>query len=111
MKKREISRAKDKKLWGNHNMKTFLVGLIFVLLMLTEDSFSELYSVAPDKELSQQVQKEADKLISVSPVIEKYFKITGKGIECTITRNKFSPLAYSENRLDGSNLPRSIVIY
>lgn len=82
-------------------MKTFLVSLIFTLALLLEDPFSELYSVAPDRELSSQVKKEANKLIAVSPHVAKHFHITNKQIECKVTKSMFEPLAYSENRLDG----------
>ena len=87
-------------------MKSFLVGLIFILLLLIEPSHSEFYSVAPDKELSGQVKKEQNKILAASPAISKYFKITRDYVECTLTQSRFTPLAYSENRLDGrTSLP------
>ena len=36
--------------------KSFLVGLIFILLLLLEPQYSEFYSVAPDRELSSIVK-------------------------------------------------------
>ena len=47
--------------------KSFLVGLIFCLLLLMEPEFSEFYSVAPDRELSSIVKKELEQTISASP--------------------------------------------
>lgn len=81
--------------------KSFLVGLIFVILLLIEPEFSEFYSVAPDRELSSIVKKEVEQAISASPLIQKYFKVTRSEIRCTLTKSKFVPLANSENRMDG----------
>jgi phage terminase large subunit-like protein len=81
--------------------KSFLVGLIFILLLLMEPEFSEFYSVAPDRELSSIVKKEVEQTISASPLIQKYFQITRSEVRCTLTKSKFIPLAYSENRMDG----------
>lgn len=81
--------------------KSFLVALIFLILLLIEPEFSEFYSVAPDRELSSIVKKEVEQAIEVSPLISKYFQITNKEIRCTLTKSKFIPLANSENRMDG----------
>lgn len=81
--------------------KSFLVGLIFCILLLIEPQFSEFYSVAPDRELSSIVKKELEQTISVSPLISKYFEVVKTEIRCKITNSKFVPLACSENRLDG----------
>ena len=81
--------------------KSFLVGLIFLILLLIEPEFSEFYSVAPDRELSSIVKKELEQTISASPAIQKYFKVTRAEIRCTLTNSKFVPLACSDNRMDG----------
>lgn len=81
--------------------KSFLVGLIFILLLLLEPQYSEFYSVAPDRELSSIVKKEAEQLISVSPALTKHFKLRRNDIECIPTQSKFTPLALSNNRMDG----------
>ncbi len=81
--------------------KSFLVGLIFILLLLLEPQYSEFYSVAPDRELSSIVKKEAEQLISVSPALTKHFKLRRNDIECIPTSSKFTPLALSNNRMDG----------
>ena len=83
------------------NGKSFLVGLIFLLLMLIEPEFSEFYSVAPDKELSSIVKKEVQQMIDSSPHIQKYFKPLRTEIRCELKKSKFVPLACSENRMDG----------
>jgi phage terminase large subunit-like protein len=81
--------------------KSFLVGLIFIILLLIEPQFSEFYSVAPDKELSSIVKKELEQMISSSPLISKHFETTRAETRCKATKSKFLPLATSENRMDG----------
>lgn len=81
--------------------KSFLVALIFVILLLIEPEFSEFYSVAPDRELSSIVKKEVEQAITASPLIQKHFKITRSEIRCLLTKSKFIALANSENRMDG----------
>jgi len=81
--------------------KSFICGFIFIILLLTEPKYSEFYSVAPDRELSSIVKKETEKIISSSPLIEKYFKILKSEIKCKLTNSIFQPLATSDNRMDG----------
>ena len=81
--------------------KSFLVGLIFLILLLIEPEFSEFYSVAPDRELSSIVKKELEQTISASPLIEKYFKVRRGDIYCKLTNSGYVPLACSDNRMDG----------
>lgn len=81
--------------------KTFLVALLFILLLLLEPEYSEFYSVAPDRELSSIVKKEMEQTIQSSPLISKHFQIVRNEIRCLLTKSKFVPLATSENRLDG----------
>ena len=81
--------------------KSFLVGLIFLILMIIEPDFSEFYSVAPDRELSSIVKKEIQQMIDASPYIQKYFQTLRTEIRCTLKKSKFIPLATSDNRMDG----------
>ena len=81
--------------------KSFLVSLIFVLLLLLEPQNSEFYSVAPDRELSSIVKKELGKIIESSPAITEKFKIIKSEITCLINNSKMVALATSDNRLDG----------
>jgi phage terminase large subunit-like protein len=81
--------------------KSFLVGLIFIILLLIEPKFSEFYSVAPDRELSSIVKKELEQMIQSSPYLLKYFETTRAETRCRVTKSKFIPLATSENRMDG----------
>lgn len=86
---------------GRKNSKTFMSALIFIYLLLTEPSFSELYSVAPDKELSKQIKRQMDAIIKSSPAIVDKFKISQREVYCIPTNNKYMPLANSNDRLDG----------
>lgn len=81
--------------------KSFLVALIFIILLIIEPEFAEFYSVAPDRELSSIVKKEVEQTISASPYIEKYFKVLRGEIQCNLKKSKYVPLANSENRMDG----------
>lgn len=81
--------------------KSFLVALIFIILLLIEPQFSEFYSVAPDRELSSIIKKELEQMIASSPLIQKHFKAISKETRCLITKSKYIPLATSENRMDG----------
>lgn len=83
------------------NGKTFLIGVIFAILLIIEPKFSEFYSVAADGELSRLVKKELDQLIISSPLIEKHFRSKRDVVECKLTKSSYKPLNYSSNRLDG----------
>lgn len=83
------------------NGKSFLVGALFAIMSLLEPKFSQLYSVAPDRELSGIVKREFEQIILSSPAISSKFKIRRSDVECIHNHNKFTPLANSNNRLDG----------
>lgn len=76
------------------NAKTALVGIVFILLMLTEQSYSEFYSICVSKELAAEIRKSMVQILEASPAISKYFTwsatITGK-IECKLTHSFFHP--------------------
>jgi len=84
------------------NFKTFTSAIIFILLMLTEPQFSRFFSVAPDLKLSKELQLAIRKIIKVSPALaEEVFKILRSEIRCSITDSEYTPLAYSEDKMDG----------
>lgn len=76
------------------NAKTALVGIVFILLMLTEQSYSEFYSICVSKELAAEIRKSMVQILEASPAISKYFTwsatMTGK-IECKLTHSFFHP--------------------
>ena len=83
------------------NGKTFLVAVLFALLLIIEPKFSEFYSVAADGELSRLIKKELEQLLATSPLLEKHFKVLRTHVECLLTKSTYKPLNYSNNRLDG----------
>ena len=85
------------------NHKTFYAAVIFILLMMTEPSFSRFFSVAPDKTLSSELKIAVKKIIKSSPLLNdpKVFKVMRSEVRCLLTDSEYTPLAYSEDRLDG----------
>lgn len=85
------------------NFKTFNSAVIFILLMLTEPKFSRFFSVAPDLKLSKELQIAIKKIIKSSPLLaeEDVFKVLRSEIRCLLTESEYTPLAYSEDRMDG----------
>ena len=83
------------------NGKTFLVAVIFILLLFLEPQFSKFYSVAPDGSLSREVQTAIREIIACSPALQDKFKLRRDDIFCKLTENQYFPLNYSTSRLDG----------
>ncbi len=95
------------------NFKTYTVGTLFIILLLTEPQFSKFFSVAPDGSLSREVREAIAETLKASPLIyehngNKRFKILRDYISCTLNSNKYIPLNYSTSRLDG-RLPQVFV--
>ena len=90
------------------NGKTFLVAVIFILLLFLEPKYSRFYSVAPDGSLSREVQTAMRELIAVSPALIDKFKLRRDDILCLLTSSQFFPLNYANGRLDGK-LPNVFV--
>lgn len=76
------------------NAKTALIGIVFILLMLTSQKFSEFYSICLTKELAAEIKKSMEQIISSSPLIKKHFNVsttkTGR-ITCKLTECFFEP--------------------
>lgn len=85
------------------NFKTFNAAVIFVLLLLTEPKFSRFFSVAPDLKLSSELKLAIRKIIKSSPALmaDGVFKLLRSEIRCLLTESEYTPLAYSEDRMDG----------
>ena len=85
------------------NFKTFTAAVIFIIGLLTEPQFSRFFSVAPDLKLSSELHNAVKKIIKSSPYIadEKIFKLMRKEVRCKLTESEYTPLAYSQDRLDG----------
>ena len=82
------------------NAKTFICALIIIILMLTEDDYSEFYSICLDRDLAGEVKKAISQIINASPALQKYFKIpktlSGR-VECTITHSFYQPRTSQAN--------------
>lgn len=85
------------------NFKTFNSAVIFILLMLTEPSFSRFFSVAPDLKLSSELKLAIRKIIKSSPALsdDGVFKVLRSEIRCKLTDSEYTPLAYSQDKMDG----------
>ncbi|WP_200773563.1 MULTISPECIES: terminase large subunit [Gemella] len=74
------------------NAKTFICALCLIILMLTEADYSEFYSICIDRDLAGEVKKAITQIITASPVLAGYFKLTntliGK-ITCLINKNTY----------------------
>lgn len=86
---------------GRKNHKTFTSAVIFIILMLIEPRFARLFSVAPDYKLSSELRLAVRKIIKSSPLLDPRFKITRDMITCKLTDIEYTPLAYSNDNLDG----------
>lgn len=85
------------------NFKTFTSAVIFIIGLLTEPMFSRFFSVAPDLALSSELHLAVKKIIKSSPYLadEKIFKLMRKEVRCKLTESEYTPLAYSQDRMDG----------
>ena len=83
------------------NFKTFNAAVIFILGMLTEPQFSRFFSVAPDYKLSSELRLAVRKIIKVSPALADHFKINRDMITCLLNDIEYTPLAYSNDGMDG----------
>lgn len=85
------------------NFKTFTSAVVFILLMLTEPRFGRFFSVAPDLKLSSELKIAIRKIIKSSPALadESVFKVLRSEIRCLLTDSEYTPLAYSQDKMDG----------
>lgn len=85
------------------NFKTFNSAVIFIIGMLTGRMFGRYFSVAPDLKLSSELQKAIRKIIKSSPALDTsdIFKPMRNEIRCIVTDSEYTPLAYSEDKMDG----------
>lgn len=83
------------------NAKTFLVAIIFLLLMLTEQNHSEFYSICIDRDLAKELRKAMAQIIEASPNISRHFFVSqsdiGK-IKCKLTNSYYLPRTSKANK-------------
>ncbi len=83
------------------NAKTFLTAIVLLLLMLTEQDFSEFYSICIDRDLATEVRKAMVQLLSASPAIAKHFFVSESEIgiiKCKLTNSFFKPRTSKANK-------------
>lgn len=83
------------------NAKSFLAALIILLLMLTEQNFSEFYSICIDRDLAKETRKAMAQLIQASPSIAKHFFVSDSEIgiiKCLITNSYYVPRTAKANK-------------
>ena len=85
------------------NFKTFYSAVIFIIGMLIDGKFGRYFSVAPDLKLSKELQNALKKIIKSSPMLsaDGVFKAMRNETRCILTDSEFTPLAYSEDKMDG----------
>lgn len=83
------------------NTKTFLAALIIIILMLTEDDYSEFYSICLDRDLAGEVKKAITQILEVSPFVGEQFNIPktlASRMTCELTHSFFQPRTAEANR-------------
>lgn len=83
------------------NYKTFTSAVIFILALLLAPEFARMFSVAPDYKLSSELKLAVAKILKSSPALMKHFVITRTEIRCVLRNTDYTPLAYSNDKLDG----------
>lgn len=83
------------------NAKSFIAALVILLLMLTEQNFSEFYSICIDRDLAKETRKAMAQLIKSSPDIKKHFIVSESEIgiiKCKITNSYYLPRTSKANK-------------
>lgn len=83
------------------NFKTFTSAIVFIILLIIEPQFCRFFSVAPNYKLSCELKLAVDKIIKCSPTLIDKFKINADVVTCKISDSNYTPLAYSNDSLDG----------
>lgn len=107
----EKFRYKDVTLFiPRKNGKTFLASICILLLLLTQDDYSELYSISKDRELAGETKKQLMQLINESPILSKHFTtsttLNGK-IKCSLTNSFYQARTADASR---NNAIRPLVV-
>ncbi len=83
------------------NSKTFIIAVVLLLLMLTEDDFSEFYSICVDRDLATEVRKAMAQLIGASDALKKHFFVSESKIgiiKCLLTESFYYPRTSKANK-------------
>lgn len=77
--------------------KTLVIGVMFIIMLLTSPRYSMMYSIAPVKRQSEAVMDTIKCILNSSPALINYFKIRRNYIECTINNNQYRYLTELNN--------------
>jgi phage terminase large subunit-like protein len=83
------------------NAKSFIAAVVIILLMLTEQNFSEFYSICIDRDLAKETRKAMAQIIEASPDIKKHFFVSDSEIgviKCKITNSYYIPRTSKANK-------------
>ncbi|SMC19342.1 Phage terminase-like protein, large subunit, contains N-terminal HTH domain [Clostridium acidisoli DSM 12555] len=83
------------------NAKTFITAIVFILQLLTEQNFSEFYSICIDRDLAKELRKAMAQIISASPAIAKHFVVSESEIgiiKCKLTNSFYFPRTSKANK-------------
>lgn len=109
---RKKFRYKDITLFiARKNAKSFISALILILLMLTEQDYSEFYSICLNRDLAGEIRKAIIQILNVSPAVAKYFelpKTLASRSVCKLT-NSFYMARTSEANSNNSIRPACII--
>lgn len=76
------------------NAKSWMSAIILIILLLTEDDYSEFYSICLTRELATEIKKAMSQIIEASPLIHKHFvvpkSLSGK-LLCKLTNSFYQP--------------------
>lgn len=94
---------------GRKSGKSFLCGLLEILLMLTGNKFEQNGLGAKTRDIARIVKTETEQLIKLSPYINDFFKIQRDKIECKINESYMKTVSSQANNANGLLLISYIV--
>ena len=86
------------------NAKTFICALSLILLMLTEQDYSEFYSICLERESAALVKQAMTQIIQSSPQLKPYFKLSNTligRITCLLNSNTYQARTAQANNNNG----------
>ena len=94
---------------GRKSGKSFLAGLIEILIMLLSPKYAQHATAGKTRDISSLVKQAIVEIINSSPLIKKHFKITREKIECKINGCTQKALSGEANNINGLLLNSFII--
>lgn len=94
---------------GRKSGKSFLAGLIEILIMLLSPKYAQHATAGKTRDISSLVKQAIIEIINSSPLIKKHFKITREKIECKINGCTQKALSGEANNINGLLLNSFII--